>query len=150
MESTSYGEIIDFAIQKEQEAVDTYTMAAEMAKRSNVRDMLLSLAKQEEGHRLRLLRVKSGTGAVRRPEDVLDLKISDYTDSVDVSPDMDYQDVLMVAMKREERAHNLYTLLASNASDPGLRDLFQGLASEEARHKLALEREYDEHVLTDN
>ena len=81
---------------------------------------------------------------------VPDLRIADYTDNVDVTPGMDYQDVLVVAMKREEKAHNLYTALASNTSDGGLKKLFELLAHEEARHKLALEKEYDDHVLSSN
>ncbi|MBD3368024.1 MAG: rubrerythrin [Candidatus Eisenbacteria bacterium] len=150
MAETRFSEIIDFAIQKEQEAVDTYSVAAEMVKRSNVRDMLLSLARQEEGHKRRLLEVQAGEASWARVDEVPDLRIADYTDSVQISPDMDYQDVLTVAMKREEKAHNLYQMLASNATEPELKELFANLAHEESRHKLALEREYDEHVLTDN
>lgn len=150
MEETRFSEIIDFAIQKEQEAVDTYSMAAEMVKRSNVRDMLMSLARQEEGHKRQLLKIQAGESSWARVDDLPDLKIADYADSVEISPAMDYQDVLTVAMKREEKAHNLYTMLASNATEPELKQLFQNLAHEESRHKLALEREYDEHVLTDN
>ncbi len=71
-------------------------------------------------------------------------------DDVAITADMDYQDILAVAMKREERAHNLYSTLASNTDDAELKKVFEVLAQEEAGHKLALENEYDEHVLTDN
>ncbi|MBD3348505.1 MAG: hypothetical protein GF400_04840 [Candidatus Eisenbacteria bacterium] len=53
-------------------------------------------------------------------------------------------------VKREEAAHNLYTVLASNTNEAELRSFFEMLASEEAKHRLALEKEYDENVLSEN
>jgi rubrerythrin len=150
MDTVRFREIIDFAIEKEQEAVDAYTAASEMVRRSNVREMLLDLAKQEEGHKRKLQGIEPGRVAAAHIEKVPDLKIADYTDNVEITADMDYQDVLVVAMKREEKAHNLYTALASNTSNEDLRQLFGVLAQEEARHKLALEKEYDDHVLSGN
>ena len=150
MADTRFSEIIDFAIQKEQEAIDMYSMAAEMVRRSNVREMFMSLARQEEGHKRRLLELQAGEDSFAHVEKMPDLKIADYSDSAEISPNMDYQDVLTVAMKREEKAYNLYSMLASNTTEPEVKNLFQNLAHEETRHKLALEREYDEHVLTDN
>jgi rubrerythrin len=150
MDTVRFKEIIDFAIEKEQEAVDAYTAASAMVKRSNVREMLLGLARQEEGHKRKLEGVEPGKVETAHIERVPDLKIADYTDNVEITADMDYQDVLVVAMKREEKAHNLYAALASNTSDGDLKRLFEVLAQEEARHKLALEKEYDDHVLSWN
>lgn len=150
MDPMRFREIIDFAIEKEQEAVDAYTAASEMVKRSNVKAMLLDLARQEEGHKKKLQNIEPGRVEAAHVERVPDLKIADYTDNVRITSGMDYQEVLIVAMKREERAHNLYTALGSNTSDESLKRLFELLAQEEARHKLALEREYDEHVLSSN
>jgi rubrerythrin len=147
MDTMRFREIIDFAIEKEQEAIDAYTQASGMVKRSNVREMLLGLAKQEEGHKRRLMSIDQGRVSQAHVEKVPDLKIADYTDNVAVTADMDYQDVLIAAMKREEKAHNLYSTLASNTADAELKHLFEVLAEEEARHKLALEKEYDDHVL---
>jgi rubrerythrin len=150
MDAVRFKEIIDFAIEKEQEAIDAYTAASEMVKRSNVKEMLLDLAKQEEGHKRKLQSVEPGKVSAAHIEKVPDLKIADYTDNVEISAEMDYQDVLIVAMKREEKAHNLYSTLASNTTDDSLRRLFEVLAQEEAHHKLALEKEYDDHVLSWN
>ena len=60
MDAVRFKEIIDFAIKKEQEAIDAYTAASEMVKRSNVKEMLLGLAKQEEGHKRKLQSVEPG------------------------------------------------------------------------------------------
>ena len=150
MEKRTFDEILDFAIQKEDEAADGYRALSEGARRSNVRDMLMRMSKQEAGHATKLRginREKVETAAITK---VPDLKIADYSDNVNVTPDMSYQDVLTVAIKREQKAHNLYMTLASNTDDQGLKKLFQVLAQEEAKHKLDLETEYDEHILTEN
>ena len=150
MEKHSFEEILAFAIQSEEDAANGYRMASEMVRRSNVKEMLLKMAKQEEGHKIKLQGItieKLERTEVRR---VPDLKIADYADNIEITRDTDYQDLLTVAMKREEKAHNLYTTLASNTDEPELKKLFQVLAQEEAKHKLSLEQEYDEHVLTDN
>ena len=44
----------------------------------------------------------------------------------------------------------IFTELANLCEDPVLRYTFLGLASQEAGHKLKLELEYDDHVLSEN
>jgi rubrerythrin len=150
MENGRFREIIEFAIRKEQEAVDAYTTASTIVKRANIREMLLAFAKQEEGHKQKLEAIDRKRVRSADLTGVPDLRIADYTDSAEITPTTDYQDVLTIAMKREQRAHDLYTTLASSAVEQDLKRLFEFLAREEARHKLALEKEYDEHVLTNN
>lgn len=150
MKKDRFDEIVQFAIDGEQEAIDAYTTASEVVSRGNVKAMLLGLARQEEMHKKRLQSIDRERIAEAAIVNVPDLKIADYMDDVTISAGMDYQDILAVAMKREQRAHNLYKALASNAGDGELKKLFELLAQEEAGHKLALEKEYDEHVLTDN
>ena len=150
MEKDLFVEIIQFAIDGEQEAVDAYTTASEMVTGANVKEMLLGLARQEQMHKKKLESIDRERVADTAIVNVPDLRIADFMDDVTVTADMGYQDILMVAMKREEKAHNLYTTLASNTDDAELRKVFELLAQEEAGHKLALEKEYDEHVLTEN
>jgi rubrerythrin len=83
-------------------------------------------------------------------QEVTDLKISDYLVEVDLKPDMDYQDILIVAMKREESAVKLYNDMAEKAQTPKLQKLLKFMSQEEARHKLRLETEYDENVLRED
>ncbi len=150
MERARFEEILDLAIRKEQEAVDAYTEAAGMVSRSGIRELLLGLAKQEEGHKRRLTAIeRSGVPEVHL-KTIPDLRIAEYADDVGFSPSMDYQDVLTVAMKREEAARDLYQHLAAISEESELRELFLFLAQEESRHKLLLEREYDENILTEN
>ena len=150
MEKGRFDEVIQFAIAGEQEAVDAYTTASEVVAAKNVKDMLLGLARQEQLHKSKLESIDRERVSAAAIVSVPDLRIADFMDDVTITADMDYQDILAVAMKREEKAHNLYTTLASNTDDAELRKLFEFLAQEEAGHKLALEREYDDNVLTEN
>ena len=150
MDKRLFDEVVEFAIEKEQQAVDDYTAASKTVTRSHIRDMLLEFAAQEEAHKQKLLSIDRSAVEEASIVGIPDLKIADYSDNVELTPDMDYQDLLAVAMKREQKAHNLYSTLASNSSEPDLKQLFEMLAQEEAKHKLALEKEYDEHVLTEN
>lgn len=150
MDKRLFDEVVAFAIEKEQQAVDDYTSASRTVKRAHVKKMLLEFAAQEEGHKRKLQSIDREKVADASIADIPDLRLADYADSASLTPDMDYQDLLTVAMKREEKAHNLYSTLASKSREPGLKRLFEMLAREEAKHKLALEKEYDDHVLTEN
>jgi rubrerythrin len=63
---------------------------------------------------------------------------------------MKYQDILILAMKREEQATRLYADMSKKVDDPQLQNLLLTLAREEAKHKNKLETEYDENVLREN
>jgi rubrerythrin len=78
------------------------------------------------------------------------LKISNYTLEEDYSPDMNYQETLLLAIKREEKSVKLYQDLSKRAAEPELKKMFQVLAQEESKHKLNLETEYDKNILTED
>jgi rubrerythrin len=69
---------------------------------------------------------------------------------VKASGKMSYEDALVLAMKREKSAFKLYLTLSERAPNDQLKEIFQSLAMEEARHKLRFELEYDEFVLREN
>ena len=84
------------------------------------------------------------------PEQVADMKISDYVVTEESGPDMDYQDALILAMKQEKVAFRLYLDLAEQVDNEDQKALFLSLAQEEAKHKLRFEIEYDDFVLNEN
>ena len=63
---------------------------------------------------------------------------------------MDYQQALIVAMKKEKKAFKMYNDLAAVVDDGSLQAVFLSLAQEEAKHKLRFEIEYDDYVMKDN
>ncbi len=143
-------EILDYAIAMEQKAVDLYTDIAEKADTEHNRQLFLSFAQEERGHKIKLENVKLGKIEIGSTEKVQDLKIADYANDVELSDDSSYQNILMFAMKQEKQAYRLYTDLAERADTEEIKELFLSLAHEEANHKLRFEIEYDERVLREN
>ncbi len=150
MELNTADKILDFAIAKEEEAAAFYSDLATKMDRTHMKDLFLSFAREEKGHRAKLQAVKDGKQLVLEPKQVMDLKIGDYLVNIEPSPEMTYQQALNVAMKAEKAAFKLYHNLAEKTDDPKLKTLFLVLAQEEARHKLRFEIEYDEEILTEN
>lgn len=146
----SIDEILDYAIAQEQKAADFYARLASRAEKAGMKDLLLEFSAEEMRHKERLLAVRTGEHELTPEQEVLDLKISDYLVEVEASDDITYQDALIVAMKRERAAFQLYTDMAARVPESHLREVLIGLAKEEAKHKLYFETEYDERVLAHN
>lgn len=147
----SVEEILQFAIAREQESADFYTQLAEQVGGVDMRRVFLDFAAEEVRHREKLEKIQS-EGSIRgMNERVADLKIGDYLVEIDPDKDpLDYQNSLIIAMKKEKKAFMLYSELAEQAEDGAVAELFLELAQEEAKHKLRFEIEYDEHILTEN
>ncbi len=143
-------EILDFAIGREQEAYDFYVDLADKAKEPSIKEAFISYSKEEAGHKQKLEAVKSGKRLLLVSKKVTNLKIGDYLVDVEPTENMDYQQALILAMKREKSAYKLYTDIAGITEDNDLKLLFLALAQEEAKHKLRFEVEYDDDILREN
>ena len=143
-------EILDYAIDQEQQAADFYADLAGRAEKAGMKDVLLDFAEEEKSHKERLELVKCGDRELKPEQEVLDLKISYYLVEVNAKKDISYQDALIVAMKRERAAFQLYSDMAMKVPEGSLKEILLGLAKEESKHKLFFESEYDERVLKDN
>ena len=143
----SADEILDFAIRKEEEAVEMYTELAKQMKNKPMHYVFHDFAREELGHKEKLLQIKSGKQLLLAPEYVANLGIADYVVDVEPSRDMDYQQALLLAMKEEKAAFRMYTQLAAATDSPELRNTLLRLAQEEAKHKLRFEIEYDDNIL---
>lgn len=149
-EFKTMNDILDFAINSEQEAVEFYSALAGNAKNTEMVETFVQFAKEEMGHKAKLMKIKNeGTFEVRS-EQITDLKIADYLIDIEASPNMSYEDALIVAMKKEKSAFRLYSDLAAKAPNTNMRDIFLSLAQEESKHKLRFEIEYDDFVLREN
>jgi rubrerythrin len=149
-EFASVNDILEFAIAREEESHQFYASLSTRMERPWMQDVFEQFAQEELGHKAKLQRVREGKRLLSVEAKVLDLKIADYLVTGEVSEDMDYQQALIVAMKKEKAAFKLYTDLAGRVDDAVLKSMFLGLAQEEARHKLCFEVEYDDVILTDN
>jgi rubrerythrin len=147
MAASTVEEILNFAIDKEREAIAFYEDLSGRAENPVVKDALLKMADEERKHEkmLRNINIKK-LQFVKQPSQE-DMKLSDYLVETPPSKDMSYPDLLVIAMKREEKSYALYSELELRAGDDATRKVFTLLKGEELKHKARLEKEYEEGVL---
>jgi rubrerythrin len=150
MDQKAFQEIILFAIRKEVEAATLYGTYANLASTEGARQMFKDLQSEEQKHKKILENLKKEDVTRYRLKKVSDLKIGDYIQDEDYYPEMSYQEALLLAIKREENSVRLYQDLFRGAEEPELKKMFLVLSQEESKHKLKLETEYDQRVLTEN
>jgi len=144
MNFESFDQILDYAIEREEEAAELYVYLAEKMERPYMKEVFLDFAHEEEQHKKKLIGIKVGKLTAPAVVKVIDLKISDHLVDIKLGDDLDYQQALVIAMKREKNAFKLYLDLSEKVADDNLRNIFLMLAQEEARHKLRFEIEYDD------
>ncbi len=146
MDFESFEDIIRFAIEKEEEAVDFYRAASRQERYSGAKDLFEEFAQEEVKHQTLLEGFLKGERSVSdyKFEWIPDIKRSDYIVGVKYEKGMTYPEILRLAMKREEGSLALYNLLERKTEDEDLVKVFQMLSQEEAKHKLALETLYDD------
>ena len=150
MTEEKFNEIINFAIAGEKEAIKFYQELQDKVRFQSQLEMLKEFENMEKGHVVILENIRKKGFEKIEIKEVTDLHISNYIVETEPSEDMNYQDILIIAMKREEKAKKLYTEMADNFPGTELEQLFRKLASEEAGHKLHFETLYDDYILKDN
>jgi hypothetical protein len=112
--------------------------------------MFAEFAAEEKKHEKILLDFKS-KGVTKSLQDyqlkwITDIKRSNYLVDLDYEQGMPYNEILLLAMKREEKALKLYNDFLDQADSDESKKLFKVLCQEEAKHKLALETMYDDYM----
>jgi rubrerythrin len=144
--------ILDFAISNEINAQKFYLKLVEKSRSKHMKKVFKEFAAEEVQHRLTLERVRNGEKVLEFSDEIENLKIAEHLAEVDLDKegDLDLQQALVLAMKAEKEAYNLYIKLAELAEEPEIKAVFNGLAREEANHKLRFETEYDDSILREN
>jgi len=150
METKTFEQVIEFAIKREEEAIHAYGNMIEMAETPGLKTLLAELQEEERNHKKLLQSLTEEKIESLKIEDVVDLKISDYLVEEPPSADMTFQDLLILAAKKEQKAVELYSSLADNASEEEIKKLFDFLVLQEKSHKLKLEKEYETRVLEED
>jgi len=152
--SQEIDQILKRAIEFEEQARDFYLDAVNRVKQPHIKDALRDLAQEEVKHKDRLQTLLDGDTqtlvAVQKRGQIQDLKLAEYLVSSPLDQDATFQDVLVVAMHREQSSHEFYSTMATIAGEPATRDLFEFLAEEELAHKNKVETLYDEVVYQEN
>jgi len=146
----SIQEVFDFAVKREEEAARAYADLQTRTTSQSLKILLAELENDEKQHKkliLGLTGVRPSSLAIKA---IPDLKISDYLVAEPPHADMSFQDLLILAAKKEQKAVDLYTELRGLVADAEQKKLFEFLMTQEMSHKLRLETEYDKHVMTED
>ncbi|MCB5257991.1 MAG: ferritin family protein [Candidatus Cloacimonetes bacterium] len=150
MTTQDFQEIIDFAIAREEESIKFYQDLQKETKFQDQLDMLKEMEVMEKDHKTALENIRYSNITELNIDKVPNLHISEYlTDNIE-ELDLNYPNLLIMAMKREENSLRLYTELSDRFADEQIANIFRKLASEEAKHKLWFETLYDEWIKQGN
>ena len=150
MEFENLKAVIDYAIEREKEAADFYESVSEEEPMSGAKQMLEEFAQEERKHQAMLEKFRTEGIDKELAEYKLkwipDIRRSDYVVEMEYKKGMGFSELLMLAMKREEKALKLYNEMLAKAEGGDAKKLFKVLCQEEAKHKNTLETMYDDHM----
>ncbi|MFO7666422.1 MAG: ferritin family protein [Desulfobacterales bacterium] len=144
----SFEEIVMYAIEKEKEAAEFYEEICRQEKFHGAKEMFSGFANEERKHQKMLEGILYNKEKISeyKFEWIPDLKRSNYLVDTKYEKGMHYKDILRIAMKREEKALNFYNDVALKNKNEEHVKIFKILAQEEAKHKLGLEKLYDNYM----
>ena len=140
---TPIEQVLELAIAKESEAERGFRALAQRAQREDLRELLEQLAAEEARHKASIERVREGDLTVFAGVTVRDEWLMAPPTGVAIEPDSDPAQALLSAMEDERQSRALYSGLAEQLSDPGLKTLLEALAAEELNHWRTLQRAYE-------
>lgn len=149
MDLNNIDDILEFALEREDASFRLYLNAAKRSSNPSAKKIFEELAEQEAGHKRLILNLDKEKISAYRFVSVPDLGISEYLVEAPYHDSMSYQEILIYAMKNEERAYRFYLEAERMTDDSELKQLMQMLANEERKHKFRLESLYEEKVLTE-
>ena len=140
--------ILELAIEREEEACRFYLTLAERVETLDMRNILEELAAEELEHKakLELEFLKKGKTLFSKNR-TIDIKTSDYMVSNKAIDkpiiDMNYKDMLSLAIEKEDAAFRIYVNLLGYVDDCEAKEVLLAIAEEEVKHKVRFEIEYD-------
>ena len=144
MNQSSIANILDLAIGKELAAVKFYHKLMQQATSFEQMEAIRSIELMERKHAETLQQLKESNAIQKEAFQPSDLSLLDDQPEDDHQLPADFTALLLLAIKREELAYQLYQQLAQNSDDLHLKQLFQKLAHEELKHKHHFEQLYQQ------
>lgn len=149
MDITTMDDMLDLALEREDAAYRLYLNASKKTTNPSAKKIFDELAAQEAGHKKLILNLDKQKIAGYTFTQVPDLGISEYLVNIPYHDSMTYQEILIYAMKSEEKSCRFYLEAEKMTDDPELKKLLLMLANEEQKHKFRLETLYEDKVLTE-
>lgn len=144
MKADDAKKIISKAIDREVEAYTFYRSIADKVKDKNLKSLFDELAGEEKQHREFLEGFLSKDASKMKFAAGHDYKVGDAIASPKLTADLKPLDGLVLAIRKELEAMQMYTQLAKAAADTETQLLFSQLANMERSHKARLEDLYTE------
>ena len=142
MNFEDFQKIITNAIDSEVESYAFYKSIADRVKDASLKTLFLDLAEEEKGHREYLQGLLLRDAKQMHFVAARDYKITDSLEEPTLSVDMKPLDGLVLAVKKELQAAQMYTQLAAASADAEQQMVFVQLANMEKGHKARLEDIY--------
>lgn len=140
----TYEAIVEFGILKERQSNRFYLAMAQRVADEGIRKVFEELAAEELEHKARLeLELMKIGRVVDTTPDTEEIDDLDYIISESPKLDMDFRDILDLAVAKEDAAFRLYIDMAAKAKNEESREAILAMAQEEVRHKMRFETERD-------
>ena len=140
----SIGEVLELAIKREMQAAEFYMGCVARVADETTRVLFERLAEEELEHKakLELEMVKEGYVA-KTVGKLVDVDRPQYGDEIEIDAEIEYHEVVSMAVRKERQALRFYVQLAGLVPDEPAHEVFLQLAEEEARHLVRFEIEYN-------
>jgi len=150
MDIEEYRSIISNAIDREVEAYTFYRTVREKVTDENLKNLFNELAGEESNHRKTLEGLKMKEPGKLGFNTQRNYKVAETLETPPLSADLKPLDGLVIAIRKELDAMQMYTQLASLSVDPEQMALFESLAAMERGHKARLEDIYTNMAFPEN
>lgn len=144
MNERTVADVIETAIQREEEAFAFYMNIYDRVSEPSTRQTLEFIADEEKKHREFLVRYRDGGygASALRMNDAVDYKLAEHLDEPQVEEELSSDKVFLIASHRELRSFQFYTGLAEMHPAGELNEILRKIASEELKHKEKMEYLY--------
>ncbi len=143
-------ELVAKAAVEEDKSYKFYMDAIGFTEDAAAKIWLKDLAGEELKHKEMLQNFDTAKITKFEPDEAQDLHITEFLIDKDASDIKNFQDVLIVAMKKEQKAYNFYVSMAQSSDNEDIRNLCKILAGEELKHKHEIELFYDDIIFSEN
>jgi rubrerythrin len=139
-------ELLDTVIYREVASQALYIAGQKTTEDKNARALMKELAEEELKHSQlwKGIKEKGLEENSWKPEEVRNLRVSEYLTGGETLKNAGLQDTLIFAIKREQQSIEFYSKLMSVVGEKITKRACERLVHEELRHKLRLEIFYDD------
>ncbi len=136
-------EILEMAVAREVDANRFYLALAARAQEPYIQKIFEELAAEELEHKAKLELEIMKAGRVVHTDKILKGLRDDPDQDSPIEFDIDFKNILLMGMQKEEASFRLYVDLAGMVTDHDSKETLLAIAEEEAGHKLRFQTLFD-------